>query len=66
MIHTHRGIQALGAFKTKALQEKISIIQPGIKLLGTEFIHFADLIEDMSEEDISHLNNLLNYLLLLL
>ena len=61
MIHTHRGIQALGAFKTKALQEKISIIQPGIKLLGTEFIHFADLIEDLSEEDISHLNNLLNY-----
>ena len=41
MIHTHQGISALGAFKTKALQVKISKAQPGLNLLAAEFIHLA-------------------------
>jgi len=61
MIHTHRGIQALGDFKIRAIQEKISKIQSGLKLLATEFIHFADLTETLSEEETYHLNSLLSY-----
>jgi len=34
MIHTHQGISAIGAFKTKALQVKISKAQPGLNLLS--------------------------------
>jgi hypothetical protein len=41
MIHTHRGIQALGDFQIRALQEKISKIQSGLKLLATEIIHVS-------------------------
>ena len=61
MIHTHQGISALGSFKTKALQTKISKAQPGLKLLAAEFIHFADLNEALSEVETSHLNHLLSY-----
>jgi len=61
MIHTHRGIQALGAFKTRALQEKIAKIQTGLELLGTEYIHFSDSTESLSKEETSHLINLLSY-----
>ena len=61
MIHTHRGIKALSAFKTQALQDKLSTIQTDLEILETEFIHFADLSEALSNKDISHLNNLLSY-----
>ncbi|MEO1945549.1 MAG: phosphoribosylformylglycinamidine synthase, partial [Candidatus Thioglobus sp.] len=61
MIHTHRGIKALSDFKTQALQDKLSTIQTDLEILETEFIHFADLSEALSNKDISHLNNLLSY-----
>jgi len=61
MIHTHQGISALGAFKTKALQVKISQAQSGLNLLGAEFIHFADLNDALTDEQTNHLNHLLSY-----
>ncbi len=61
MIHIHRGISALGVFKTKDLQLKISKIQPTLKLLGAEFIHFVNLHNTLDNEQINHLNKLLSY-----
>ena len=61
MIHTHQGISALGAFKTKALQVKISKAQPGLNLLAAEFIHLADLNEALTEVETNHLDHLLSY-----
>ena len=61
MIHTHQGISALGAFKTKALQVKISKAQPGLNLLVAEFIHLADLNEALIEVETNHLDHLLSY-----
>ena len=57
MIHTHQGISALGAFKTKALQVKISKAQPGLNLLAAEFIHLADLNETLTEVETNHLDH---------
>jgi len=61
MIHTHQGISALGAFKTKTLQVKISQAQPGLNLLGAEFIHFSDLNDALTEAETKHLDQLLSY-----
>ncbi|MBT3186922.1 MAG: phosphoribosylformylglycinamidine synthase [Candidatus Thioglobus sp.] len=61
MIHTHQGISALGAFKTKALQVKISQAQPGLNLLSAEFIHFSDLNDALTEAEKKHLDQLLSY-----
>lgn len=61
MIHTHQGISALGAFKTKALQVKISQAQPGLNLLSAEFIHFSDLNDALTEVEKKHLDQLLSY-----
>lgn len=61
MIHIHQGINALGAFKTKALQAKIAKAQSGLNLLSAEFIHFADLDEALTDVEKNHLNQLLSY-----
>ncbi len=61
MIHTHQGISALGAFKTKALQVKISQAQSGLKLLGAEFIHLSNLDEALTSKESDHLDHLLSY-----
>ncbi len=61
MIHIHQGISALGAFKIKILQATISEAQPGLKLLGAEFVHFSDLNAALTDKETSHLNHLLSY-----
>jgi len=61
MIHIHQGISALGAFRQEALQKKLTKAQPGLTLLGAEFIHFAELSSSISNEQEQHLNQLLNY-----
>jgi phosphoribosylformylglycinamidine synthase len=61
MIHTHQGISALGSFKTKALQVKISKAQPGLNLLAAEFIHFSDLNDALTKVETNHLDHLLSY-----
>ena len=61
MIHIHQGIRALGAFKIKALQSKITQAQAGLNLIGAEFIHFADLNDSLDENKTKQLNQLLSY-----
>jgi phosphoribosylformylglycinamidine synthase len=61
MINVHRGINALGVFKTKTLQAKLNNAQSDLKILGAEFIHFADLNAKLDEEKSNHLLQLLNY-----
>jgi len=61
MIHIHQGISALGAFKTQSLQLKITQAQVGLKLLGAEFIHFADLNDNLDENKTKQLTQLLSY-----
>ncbi len=61
MIHIHQGINALGAFKTQALQTKLSQAQAGLSLLGAEFIHFANLKSDLDEDKSKQLTQLLSY-----
>ena len=60
MIYTHRGISALRAFQIQTLQAKIALEQ-NITLLGAEYIHFADLESELSDEQTSHLDKLLSY-----
>ncbi len=61
MIHIHQGISALGDFKSKALQKKVSKVQSNLTLIGAEFIHFADLNSPLNDEQTQHLNKLLTY-----
>ncbi len=61
MIHTHQGINALGAFKAKSLQVKLTQAQPGLSLLGAEYIHFTDLNADLDEDKSAQLTQLLSY-----
>ncbi|HIF47876.1 phosphoribosylformylglycinamidine synthase [Candidatus Thioglobus sp.] len=61
MIHIHQGINALGAFKTKSLQVKLTQAQPGLSLLGAEYIHFTDLNADLDEDKSEQLTQLLSY-----
>ena len=61
MIHIHQGINALGAFKTKSLQVKLTQAQPGLSLLGAEYIHFTDLNADLGEDKSEQLTQLLSY-----
>jgi phosphoribosylformylglycinamidine synthase len=61
MIHIHQGISALGSFKTQALQAKLNQAQSNLTLLGAEFIHFADLNEDLDKSKATQLAQLLAY-----
>jgi phosphoribosylformylglycinamidine synthase len=61
MIHIHQGINALGAFKAKSLQVKLTQAQPGLSLLGAEYIHFTDLNADLDEDKSVQLTQLLSY-----
>ena len=61
MIHIHQGINALGAFKAKSLQVKLTQAQPGLSLLGAEYIHFTDLNADLDEDKSAQLTQLLSY-----
>ena len=61
MIHIHQGIQALSAFKVKALQSKLNKTQENLELLGAEYIHFAHLNTPLTVEQTQHLEHLLSY-----
>ena len=58
---TLRGAPALSAFRLDKLARKLSAIHPKIKLLHTEFVHFADLTEALSSERKEILAKLLEY-----
>ena len=58
---TLRGAPALSAFRLDKLTQKLSAIHPEIKLLHTEYVHFADLAGDLAPERQSVLEQLLDY-----
>ncbi|RLQ23841.1 phosphoribosylformylglycinamidine synthase [Seongchinamella sediminis] len=58
---TLRGAPALSAFRLDKLSHKLSALNPDIKLLHTEFVHFADLDKALSPERRQVLEQLLDY-----
>jgi len=58
---TLRGAPALSAFRLDKLAQKLGAIHGGIKLLHTEFVHFADLAQPLTPERKAVLSRLLHY-----
>jgi phosphoribosylformylglycinamidine synthase len=58
---TLRGAPALSAFRLDKLAQKFPEIHPEIKLLQTEFVHFAQLHEPLSPQRQNILASLLTY-----
>lgn len=58
---TLRGAPALSAFRLDKLAQKLSAVHPDIKLLHTEFVHFADLAGPLPAEREAVLAKLLEY-----
>ena len=58
---TLRGAPALSAFRLDKLAQKLTVMHPEIKLLHTEYVHFADVSEPMSAEHETVLARLLQY-----
>jgi phosphoribosylformylglycinamidine synthase len=56
MIHITKKIQALSNFKLNELNKKLEI-----KVIASEFIHFANLTKDLNETEINTLTTLLSY-----
>ena len=61
MISFHSGIQALRNFKVRNLNEKINTVFPNIKLLSSEYIHFVETNNKLSNKNQLVLDKLLNY-----
>ncbi len=61
MISFHTGIQALRNFKVRNLNEKINTTFPNIKLLSSEYIHFVETDNKLSNKNQLILDKLLNY-----
>jgi phosphoribosylformylglycinamidine synthase len=61
MISFHSGIQALRNFKVRDLNEKINTAFPHIKLLSSEYIHFIETDNKLSNKNQLILDKLLNY-----
>ncbi len=59
MIKTIQHIQALSAFKKDTLNTKIAFL--GVNLIGTEYIHFADCENALSNSEVLTLEQLLSY-----
>jgi phosphoribosylformylglycinamidine synthase len=58
---TLRGSPALSAFRVEKLAQKLSDIHPDLKLLHTEYVHFAELAGPLAPERQSILESLLSY-----
>jgi phosphoribosylformylglycinamidine synthase len=56
-----RGASALSAFRLDKLAQKLSNLHPEIRLLHTEFVHFAELSGAMSVDQEEVLRQLLQY-----
>lgn len=61
MILTLRGCPALSAFRLDKYLALIQAIAPGVRSLGTEFVHFVQLAEALDATEREHLDNLLSY-----
>ena len=55
------GSPALSAFRLDKLAPRLSAIHPQVRLLTTEYIHFADLDGDLPDDRLAVLENLLAY-----
>lgn len=58
---TLRGAPALSAFRLDKLSRKLTAVHPDIKLLHTEFMHFADVAAALAPEREAVLASLLEY-----
>ncbi len=58
---TLRGAPALSVFRLDKLAQKLSAIHPDIRLLHTEFVHFADIEGSLEDGDLQVLEKLLEY-----
>ncbi len=58
---TLRGAPVLSDFRLDKLAQKLALIHHDIQLLHTEYVHFADLREDLSEPQHQVLQSLLEY-----
>ncbi len=58
---TLRGAPALSAFRLDKLTQKLSDIHPGLTLLHVEYVHFADLREELTPRHREILTSLLTY-----
>jgi len=61
MISFHSGIQALRNFKVRDLNEKINSEFPNISLLSSEYTHFIETENKLSNKNQLILDGLLNY-----
>ncbi|SMN10894.1 Phosphoribosylformylglycinamidine synthase, synthetase subunit / Phosphoribosylformylglycinamidine synthase, glutamine amidotransferase subunit [uncultured Candidatus Thioglobus sp.] len=59
MIKTFKNTQALTTFKQTRLNKALSVF--GVRLVASEFIHFADLDSALNDEQINHISHLLSY-----
>ncbi len=56
-----RGAPALSAFRREKLAHKLSLVHPDLKLLHTEFVHFAELDQPLEGVRFERLQSLLRY-----
>jgi phosphoribosylformylglycinamidine synthase len=56
-----RGAPALSAFRLDKLAQKLALVHPDIRLLHTEFVHFAQLQQPLADERRQILASLLEY-----
>ena len=59
MIKTIKNIQALSAFKQNRLNQKLSKLS--VALAGAEFVHFAHCADQLTQDETTTLETLLNY-----
>jgi phosphoribosylformylglycinamidine synthase len=58
---TLRGASALSAFRLDKLVQKFQAIHPDISLLHTEYLHFAELNAELTDQEHAVLSSLLTY-----
>ena len=56
------GGSALSDFRSQNLQDLLTDISPKIQSFSSKFLHFAEVLEELTEEEFSHLEALLTYL----
>ena len=59
MIVTFGGINALRSFQIDRLKQKLNKIKSN--LLGAEYVHFAEIKNELDSEEISKVKKLLSY-----
>ena len=60
-MHILRGAPVLSDFRRNKLLARLQQQVPGVKAVYAEFMHFADLTGELSEQDQAVLNRLLKY-----